>query len=84
MTIISSREFNQNRSSAFRATAKGAVIITDRGKPAYVLMTIEEYQANVKIKRRSVIEALSMPGGEDIDFEPPRLDDIGIKPVDFD
>jgi prevent-host-death family protein len=84
MTVISSREFNQNRSTAIRATRDGPVIITDRGKPAYVLMTIEEYEANVKVKRRSIIEALSMPGGEDIDFEFPRLDDIGIKPVDFD
>ena len=32
----------------------------------------------------SLIDALCMPGAEDIDFEPPKLnDDWGFKPVDF-
>ncbi|MFK0329763.1 type II toxin-antitoxin system Phd/YefM family antitoxin [Rhizobium sp. NPDC090275] len=82
MTIISSREFNQNRSSAFRATAKGAVIITDRGKPAYVLLTVDEYRKLTK-QEDSISEAFYVPGADEIEFEIPKLDDTGIKPVDF-
>ena len=42
---VSSREFNQNTSRAKRAAKKGPVFITDRGRPAHVFLTIEEYRA---------------------------------------
>jgi prevent-host-death family protein len=41
---FTSREFNQDASRIKRAAAKGAVFITDRGRPAHVLMTIDEYE----------------------------------------
>jgi prevent-host-death family protein len=41
---FTSREFNQDASRVKRAAAKGAVFITDRGRPAHVLMTIDEYE----------------------------------------
>lgn len=44
-TTMSSREFNQNTGGAKRAARTGPVIITDRGKPAYVLMTEADYRA---------------------------------------
>lgn len=85
MTVISSREFyRKRRSDVFRAAAQEPLIITRRGQPAYVLVSIEIYEATVKPKRPSLIEALTMPGAEDIEFEIPKFDDIGIKPVDFD
>ena len=43
-TTMSSREFNQNTGGAKRAARTGPVIITDRGKPAYVFMTEAEYR----------------------------------------
>ena len=43
-TILTSREFNQDASGAKRAAKHGPVFITDRGKPAHVLLSIEEYQ----------------------------------------
>lgn len=43
-TILTSREFNQDTSGAKRAASHGPVFITDRGKPAHVLLSIEEYQ----------------------------------------
>ena len=43
-TTMSSREFNQDVGRAKKATKKGPVFITARGKPAHVLLTIEEYQ----------------------------------------
>ena len=41
---ISSRDFNQDVGKAKRAASKGPVIITDRGEPALVLLSIAEYQ----------------------------------------
>jgi len=42
MTTINSRTFNQDASGAKRAAQDGPVFITDRGKPAHVLLTDPE------------------------------------------
>ena len=70
VTTFSSREFNQDASRAKKATAKGPVFITDRGRPAHVLLTIEAYE-RMKGKQPSLADLLAMPGGEDIEFEIP-------------
>jgi prevent-host-death family protein len=44
ITNPTSREFNQDTSGAKKAANDGPVIITDRGRPAHVLLSIEEYQ----------------------------------------
>jgi prevent-host-death family protein len=71
ITTLSSREFNQDTGRAKKAATQGPVFITDRGKPAHVLLSIQEYQ-RITGKQRSIVEALSMPGLGDIDFDPPR------------
>lgn len=76
ITTLSSREFNQKASEAKRAANNGPVFITDRGRPAHVLMSFEEYQRLTK-QRRNIADALAMPGVADIAFEPPR---VTIKP----
>ena len=81
ITTISSREFNQGASEAKRAASNGPVFITDRGRPAHVLMTFEDYQRLTK-QRRNIADALSMPDGADIEFEPPRAA-IETRPADF-
>jgi PHD/YefM family antitoxin component YafN of YafNO toxin-antitoxin module len=48
------------------------VFITDRGRPAHVLLSIEDYQRITK-QRRNIADALAMPGIADIAFEPPRV-----------
>ena len=53
----------------------GPVVITDRGKPSHVLMTYDEF-TRLTGKRRSLVEALAMPGLSDIDFDPPRVEII--------
>ncbi len=83
ITTISSREFNQDAGGAKKSAEKGPVIITDRGKPAHVLMSFEDYQKLIG-KGLSLADALAMPGGEDIEFEPPRLEGPISKPADFD
>ena len=40
---MSSREFNQDLAKAKRAAKQGPVTITDRGKPAFVLMKHQDY-----------------------------------------
>ena len=39
VTTFSSREFNQAASEAKKAANNGPVFITDRGRPAHVLMS---------------------------------------------
>lgn len=78
---ISSREFNQDAAGAKRAARKGPVFITDRGRPAHVLMTVEDYRRLAR-SEKSIVELLA--GDPEIDFEPPRLGSLGFRPVDFD
>ena len=76
--MVTSREFNQDVSAAKRAAAEGPVIITDRGDPAYVLLTIEEYR-ELTGDGLDLVARLSMEdSGDDIDFAPEPLT-IGLK-----
>ena len=72
VTTITSRELKQYIGHAKRAAKSGPVFITHRGEPAHVLLSMEDYRRLVG-QRRSLVEALSMPGLADIDFEPPRI-----------
>ncbi len=82
ITTLSSREFNQHSSQAKKAALKGPVFITDRGKPAHVLLSIEEYR-KLQGNGMSIVEALAMSaGGQDFEFDPPRLN-IHIRPADL-
>lgn len=80
ITTLSSREFERDTGKAKKAAQNGPVIITDRGKPAHVLMTIEQYQ-KLTSGSQTIVDLLSMPEGQDIEFEPARST-ITAKPVD--
>jgi prevent-host-death family protein len=82
VTTLTSREFNQDTSGAKKAAAKGPVFITDRGRPAHVLLTIGDY-LRLTGEAMSLAEALAQPGAN-FDFNPPRLGSRIIKPADFD
>ena len=81
ITTFSSRECNQRASEAKRAAHNGPVFNTDRGRPAHVLMTFDDYQRLTQ-QRRNIADALAMPGLADIEFEPPRVT-IESRPADF-
>ena len=81
ITTLSSRELNQDVTRAKKAAKDGPVFITDRGKAAHVLLSIEEYQRLTQ-QRRNIADALAMPGVADIEFEPERVN-IGIRPADL-
>ncbi len=81
ITTLSSREFNQDTGRAKRASAGGPVFITDRGKPAHVLLSIEDYQ-RITGGRRKIADSLAMPDLADIEFDPSHVN-FGIRPADF-
>jgi prevent-host-death family protein len=81
ITTISSREFNQAASEAKKAANKGPVFITDRGRPAHVLMSMALYQ-RLTGSRQKIADLLAMPGIEDIELEIPRLRDLA-RPADL-
>lgn len=80
ITTLTSREFNQDTSGAKKAASHGPVFITDRGRPAHVLLTIEEYR-RLAGGQRKIADALAMPGAEEVEFEPPRAE-VKIRPAD--
>jgi PHD/YefM family antitoxin component YafN of YafNO toxin-antitoxin module len=70
----SSREFTRDVSAAKRAAEKGPVFITDRGRPAYALLRIEDYYKLQGQPTESLLEVMNaIPGREGIDFEVPNL-----------
>jgi prevent-host-death family protein len=72
ITTLSSREFNQDASGAKKAARRGPVFITDRGRPAHVLLSIEAYEKLVG-NQPDIVELLTMPQSHAIEFAPPRL-----------
>ena len=79
---ISSREFNQDTSKAKKAAENGPVYITDRGRPAHVLMTYAAYEELLGSQR--VLDRLAEPPGiEDIEFTAPTYEDVA-RPASFD
>jgi prevent-host-death family protein len=82
ITTVSSRDFNQDVGRAKKAAKRGPVFITDRGQPAHVLLTIEEYR-KITGKAKNIVDALAMPDADEIEFEPPRLGGSVHRPADF-
>jgi prevent-host-death family protein len=82
ITTFTSRKFNKETSSAKKAARRGPVFITDRGRPAHVLLTIEDYR-RLAGGEMSLADALAQPGKADFTFNPPhigrvaRLADLG-------
>ncbi len=81
MTTLSSREFNQDVSRAKRAAELGPVIVTDRGEPAYVLLSHDAYRRLVG-PPRSMVDLLASTDTGDIEFEPPRMNP-GFRAAEF-
>jgi prevent-host-death family protein len=80
---FSSRDFTRDVSAAKRAAAEGPVFITDRGSPAFALLSIEDYYRITGKKEKSLLDVMdSIDSGDDIEFEPAKLD-MQFKPADF-
>ena len=72
MKVVSSRDFNQDVSSAKRAARIEPVFITDRGTPTHVLMTIENFR-HLTGQTETVVDLLAM--SNPVDVEPARSND---------
>ncbi len=72
VTTLTSRELNQDIARAKRAARSGPVFITDRGKPAHVLLSIDDYRRLARTNR-SLADSLSMAGLAEIDLAPARV-----------
>ena len=81
ITTYSSREFNQDASGAKRAAEEGPVYITDRGRPAHVLLSIDEYRRLTETAA-SIVDLLAMPIDADLEFAPAPAR-IRLRPADL-
>jgi hypothetical protein len=81
---FSSRNFTRDVSAAKRAAVEGPVFITDRGRPAFALLKIEDYYRIVGRGEPTFLSVMDgIPSGIGIEFNPPRLD-IQIRSAEFD
>jgi PHD/YefM family antitoxin component YafN of YafNO toxin-antitoxin module len=75
ITTVTSRAFNQDASKAKHASELGPVIITDRGRPAHVLLTFSDYK-KLASQHVKVADLLAMPGAENIELLIPPIRDV--------
>lgn len=61
MKTITSREFNQDVSQAKRVAQVEPVIVTDRGRPTHVLMSVDAYR-RLSQATDTIVDVLAMPG----------------------
>ena len=71
VTTFTSRQFNQDAGGAKKAAKAGPVFITDRGQPAHVLLSIEEYR-KLTGDQMTLGAALAQADAPDFEFEAPR------------
>lgn len=80
-THLTSRQFNQDASAAKKAAERGPVFITDRGRPAHVLLSFDAYEDLLGVR---VVDRLAEPAGvEDIELIVPASDEPA-RPASFD
>ncbi len=83
VTTISAREFARDLAQAKRATTTGPVFVTDRGKPTFALLKIEDYYKLAGKEPQSLLEVMdALPGG-DFEFDPPRLQSLSLKAAEL-
>lgn len=84
---LTSREFNQRVGQAQRAADTAPVFITNRGKPAYVLLSHAQYQ-QLAGSKQTALQALTPPPElaaalENVEFELPARSPAQRPPVDL-
>lgn len=79
MSTMSSREFNHDVGAAKRAALEGPVVITERGKPSHVLMSISDYR-KLQGDGQSFVEKLLMQEPTDVEFE---RSELGLRIPEF-
>lgn len=84
MTIMTSREFNQHLGQAQKAAMLAPVTITNRGEPAFVLMSYAKFE-QLQHRPTSAAQALTPSNSAvaDIDFELPTRSKAQRQPVEL-
>jgi hypothetical protein len=75
ITTLSSRQFNQDASKAKKAAMTGPVFITDRGRPAHVLLTFDAYK-KITGGQSKIADLLAMPGIDEMELDIPQSPDL--------
>ncbi len=81
ITTISSREFNQDLGRAKNAARLGPVMITDRGKPSHVLLSIEDFR-RLSATQIRIADLLAMPNADEFELDITKSRDLP-SPVDL-
>ena len=81
-TTLTSREFNQDVGSAKRAAKDGPVVITDRGTPSHVLLSIDAFR-RLSQAQRSIGSLLGSPEAARVDFDVPRVGSESLRVPEF-
>jgi prevent-host-death family protein len=81
VTTVTSRQFDRDTAGAKKAAQRGPVFITDRGRPAHVLLTIKDYH-RLTGDNMSLAAALAQSGENDFEFNPSLVDGIN-RPADL-
>jgi prevent-host-death family protein len=83
ITTVSSREFNRDTGQAKNAANHGPVFITDRGRPAHVLLSYDDY-LRIAGGGPSIVDLLAAPAdAAALELEFPRIEDLP-RPADLD
>ncbi len=83
MKTFSSRQFNQDVGAAKKAALAGPVVITDRGKPTHVLLSVEDYEGPLTESHTLQEVFASFNAGEG-ELDIPKVLTDKPYPVDFD
>ena len=68
MKLFTSREFNRDVSAAKREARVEPVLITDRGQPTHVLMSIADFRRFTG-ESESILDILAMPASVELDAD---------------
>lgn len=82
-TTVTARDFNREPSRVKKAAALGPVIVTERGRPAHVIMSFSEFQRLSGGRRTLADLAMSLPDPGEVDTEPEISQNWGFKIPDL-
>jgi hypothetical protein len=83
ITTVTSRNFARDLAYAKKAACAGPVIVTDRGRPTYALLKIDDYYKLSGVAPKSLAAVMDAIPGGDFEFEPPTLGGNDLNPADF-
>lgn len=86
ITTLSSRDFARDLANAKKAARSGPVIVTDRGRPTFALLKIEDYYSMAGAKGQSLLalmDAIPCGTNSSFEFDPPKLTGNSLLSADF-